>query len=354
MISRHHHRRLRADAVGPDRGRVLEQRPPRAAARGRAQLRPGRASSCGRTSRSCRASPTPSCRRYPNAGPAQRLRRLRRAAAGDRRASSRSWSRTAPSTSSAAAAARRPTTSRPSRTRCRDEPPAPVPTIERRTRLSGLEPLDIGPDSLFVNVGERTNVTGSRRFAKLILDGRYAEAVEVARQQVENGAQMHRHQHGRGAARLRGGDDAGSSTCSPRSRTSAACRSMIDSSKWSVIEAGLQHVQGRVGRQLASASRRGRRSSCARRRSRAGTARRSSSWPSTSTARRRRSSGKLAIAHRALPAADRAGRLRPRGRHPRPQHLRHRHRHRGARAATRVAYIEATRRDQGGAARGRS
>ena len=54
----------------------------------------------------------------------------------------------------------------------------------------GLEPLDIGPDSLFVNVGERTNVTGSRAFARLIKEDRMDEAVEIARQQVENGAQM--------------------------------------------------------------------------------------------------------------------------------------------------------------------
>jgi 5-methyltetrahydrofolate--homocysteine methyltransferase len=68
--------------------------------------------------------------------------------------------------------------------------PRAIPDVEKRTRLSGLEPLDIGPDTLFVNVGERTNVTGSRRFARLITDGKYADAVEVARQQVENGAQI--------------------------------------------------------------------------------------------------------------------------------------------------------------------
>jgi len=59
----------------------------------------------------------------------------------------------------------------------------------RPLRLAGLEPLDIGDTSLFVNVGERTNVTGSRAFAKLILGGDYAAAVEVARQQVQSGAQ---------------------------------------------------------------------------------------------------------------------------------------------------------------------
>src|SRR5205823_12815848 len=63
-------------------------------------------------------------------------------------------------------------------------------TMSRPLRLAGLEPLTIGDDSLFVNVGERTNVTGSRAFAKLILAGDYAGAVEVARQQVGSGAQM--------------------------------------------------------------------------------------------------------------------------------------------------------------------
>ena len=68
--------------------------------------------------------------------------------------------------------------------------PRAVPEPPHRTRLSGLEPLTIGPDSLFVNVGERTNVSGSRRFAKLIKEGDYEAAVEVARQQVQGGAQI--------------------------------------------------------------------------------------------------------------------------------------------------------------------
>ncbi|MGH8699856.1 MAG: homocysteine S-methyltransferase family protein, partial [Burkholderiales bacterium] len=69
-------------------------------------------------------------------------------------------------------------------------PPRAVPRIEHKTRLSGLEPLNIGDDALFVNIGERTNVTGSRAFARLVLAGNYQEALSVARQQVENGAQM--------------------------------------------------------------------------------------------------------------------------------------------------------------------
>jgi 5-methyltetrahydrofolate--homocysteine methyltransferase len=62
--------------------------------------------------------------------------------------------------------------------------------LPRYTRLSGLEPLVITPELLFVNVGERTNVTGSAQFKKLIKDDRYDQAVEVARQQVANGAQI--------------------------------------------------------------------------------------------------------------------------------------------------------------------
>src|ERR671913_2003184 len=66
-------------------------------------------------------------------------------------------------------------------------PPREIPEIPHLMRLSGLEPCNIGPDSLFVNVGERTNVTGSRRFKDLILSDEYETALEVARQQVENG-----------------------------------------------------------------------------------------------------------------------------------------------------------------------
>src|SRR5262249_52950153 len=69
-------------------------------------------------------------------------------------------------------------------------PPRRAPTGPPGLRLAGLEPLNIGDDSLFVNVGERTNVTGSKVFSRLILAGNYQEALSVARQQVENGAQV--------------------------------------------------------------------------------------------------------------------------------------------------------------------
>jgi 5-methyltetrahydrofolate--homocysteine methyltransferase len=64
-----------------------------------------------------------------------------------------------------------------------------IPSVQPM-RLSGLEPVLIGSGSLFVNIGERTNVTGSRAFAKMILEGRFEDALAVARQQVENGAQI--------------------------------------------------------------------------------------------------------------------------------------------------------------------
>jgi 5-methyltetrahydrofolate--homocysteine methyltransferase len=123
-------------------------------------------------------------------------------------------------------------------------PPRPLPVLEKRTRLSGLEALNIGDDSLFVNVGERTNVTGSKAFARLILAGDYAGAVAVARQQVENGAQ----------AIDVNMDEAMLDSQAAMERflkliaaepDIARVPVMIDSSKWSVIEAGLKCVQGR-------------------------------------------------------------------------------------------------------------
>jgi 5-methyltetrahydrofolate--homocysteine methyltransferase len=122
--------------------------------------------------------------------------------------------------------------------------PRVVPQVEQRTRLAGLEPFDIGPGSLFVNVGERTNVTGSRRFARLIAEGSYGEAVEVARQQVENGAQVIDINLDEGML-----DSEAAMTRFVRLLVAepdiARVPFMIDSSKWSVIEAGLRSAQGR-------------------------------------------------------------------------------------------------------------
>ena len=126
----------------------------------------------------------------------------------------------------------------------RDAPPRKVPEIERRTRLSGLEPLNIGDDSLFVNIGERTNVTGSKAFARMILAGDYAAALSVARQQVENGAQL--IDVNMDEAML------DSKKAMTTFLTLIAAEPdisrvpvMIDSSKWEVIEAGLKCVQGK-------------------------------------------------------------------------------------------------------------
>ncbi len=125
-----------------------------------------------------------------------------------------------------------------------DIPPRTIPELPHDCRLSGLEPLNIRPDSLFVNVGERTNVTGSARFAELIKAGDYESALGVARQQVENGAQvidinMDEAMLDSEAAMVR------------FLRLIAAepdisrVPVMLDSSKWEVIEAGLQCLQGK-------------------------------------------------------------------------------------------------------------
>ena len=122
--------------------------------------------------------------------------------------------------------------------------PRKVPTVPVRCRLSGLEPVTIGPDDLFVNVGERTNVTGSAIFRKLIEADKYAEAVQVARQQVENGAQIVDVNMDEG---MLDSEQARVTFLNLIASEPDVARVplMIDSSKWSVIEAGLQCVQGK-------------------------------------------------------------------------------------------------------------
>ena len=124
-------------------------------------------------------------------------------------------------------------------------PPRKVPQIEHKMRLSGLEPLNIGDDSLFVNVGERTNVTGSRAFAKLILAGNYAEAVAVARQQVESGAQVIDVNMDEAMLDSKAAMTTFLSLIASEPDISRV-PVMIDSSKWEVIEAGLKCVQGKA------------------------------------------------------------------------------------------------------------
>jgi 5-methyltetrahydrofolate--homocysteine methyltransferase len=119
-------------------------------------------------------------------------------------------------------------------------PASPPP----RLRLSGFEPLTIGPESIFVNVGERTNVTGSRKFARLILAGDYSAGLELARQQVENGAQMIDVNMDEG---LLDSQEAMTTFLKLLAGEPDISRVpvVIDSSKWSVIEAGLKCIQGK-------------------------------------------------------------------------------------------------------------
>ena len=123
-------------------------------------------------------------------------------------------------------------------------PPRKLPEIPRATRLSGLEPFVIDDASLFVNVGERTNVTGSKAFARLIINEQYEEALSVARQQVENGAQVIDINMDEGML-----DAVKAMTHFLNLVASepdiARVPVMIDSSKWEVIEAGLKCVQGK-------------------------------------------------------------------------------------------------------------
>jgi len=125
-----------------------------------------------------------------------------------------------------------------------EHPPRRIPEIEPRCRLAGLEPLTIGPDSLFVNIGERTNVTGSIRFKRLVMEGDYETALEVAREQVESGAQMIDVNMDEGML--------DSEAAMVRFLLLIAAEPdisrvpvMIDSSRWSVIEAGLKCIQGK-------------------------------------------------------------------------------------------------------------
>ena len=125
-----------------------------------------------------------------------------------------------------------------------DLPPRQLPEIEVACRLSGLEPCTISKDSLFVNVGERTNVTGSKRFLRLIKEEDYDAALDVARDQVENGAQIIDINMDEGMLE--------SAECMVKFLNLVASEPeiskvpiMIDSSKWEVIEAGLKCIQGK-------------------------------------------------------------------------------------------------------------
>lgn len=123
-------------------------------------------------------------------------------------------------------------------------PPRKLPEISVAARLAGLEPCNIGADTLFVNVGERTNVTGSARFRRLIKEGDYETALEVARQQVESGAQIIDINMDEGmldaeAAMIRFLNLIAAEPDISRVPI------MLDSSKWEIIEEGLKRIQGK-------------------------------------------------------------------------------------------------------------
>jgi len=122
--------------------------------------------------------------------------------------------------------------------------PRVPPKIEPRCRLSGLEPLNVGPDSLFVNVGERTNVTGSAKFRRLIEADDYNAALDIARQQVAAGAQVIDVNMDEGMLDSEGAMVRFLNLIASEPDISRV-PVMIDSSKWSVIEAGLKRVQGK-------------------------------------------------------------------------------------------------------------
>ena len=123
-------------------------------------------------------------------------------------------------------------------------PPRIIPVIEKKCRLAGLEPMSIGAESLFVNVGERTNVTGSAAFKRLIIEGDFETALDVAKQQVENGAQIIDINMDEGMLE--------SKEAMVRFLMLIAAEPdiakvpiMLDSSKWDILEAGLKCIQGK-------------------------------------------------------------------------------------------------------------
>ena len=122
--------------------------------------------------------------------------------------------------------------------------PRQIPKLEPYTRLSGLEPLVVRPDSNFINIGERTNVAGSARFARLVKEENFDEALEVARQQVDNGAQLIDVNMDEG---MIDSEEAMKTFLNLIASEPDICRVpiVIDSSKWSVIETGLKCLQGK-------------------------------------------------------------------------------------------------------------
>jgi 5-methyltetrahydrofolate--homocysteine methyltransferase len=123
-------------------------------------------------------------------------------------------------------------------------PPRALPEVAPICRLSGLEPLNIRPDTLFVNIGERTNVTGSSRFAGLIKAGNYEAALNVARHQVENGAQIIDVNMDEGMLDAQAAMERFLRLVAAEPDI-AKVPVMVDSSRWDAIEVGLQNLQGK-------------------------------------------------------------------------------------------------------------
>ena len=126
----------------------------------------------------------------------------------------------------------------------KDYPPRKAPSIEQSCKLSGLEALEIDESSLFVNIGERTNVTGSAKFARLIQEDNFDEALEVARQQVEAGAQIIDINMDEGMLDSQAAMEKFLRLIASEPDISRVPL-MIDSSKWEIIETGLKWVQGK-------------------------------------------------------------------------------------------------------------
>lgn len=126
----------------------------------------------------------------------------------------------------------------------KDISPRQIPEIAPACRLSGLEPFNIEADSLYVNVGERTNVTGSKKFARLIREQNYAEALDIARSQVEGGAQVIDINMDEGMLDSEGAMVTFLNLIASEPDISRVPL-MVDSSKWEIIEAGLKCVQGK-------------------------------------------------------------------------------------------------------------
>jgi len=123
-------------------------------------------------------------------------------------------------------------------------PPRKIPEVPVKCRLSGLEAFNIDRESLFVNIGERTNITGSRKFARLIIEQQYNEALDVALQQVENGAQVIDINMDEGMLDSRAAMEKFLRLIAAEPDISRV-PVMIDSSKWEVIETGLKNIQGK-------------------------------------------------------------------------------------------------------------